>query len=121
MYFNCQKRKAFALFEEGMRPAEASNMLSLKKRTVYRYFQYWKRKDRIKKRDVELNRLRHLIQKRIKDLDMALDQIRRYPENHNDQEAVKWQRQKRRAEELLINPSLVTVAERKLLLEWYSD
>lgn len=115
MYINCQKIKAFALFEDGTRPAEVFNELSLKKQSVYRYFQEWKRKKRIKEEATELAVIRQLIGKRIEDVEKAIGY------SLTPERVAMWQREKRRAEELLKNPSLITAKERKFLLEWYSD
>ena len=121
MYPNCQKIAAFKLFDNGKRPAEVCNMLSLKKPTVFRYFQDWKKKKRIAEQAAEHDRLRQCLKQRIHAGEMDMDQIRRYPGTNSKEEMAKWLRLKRRAEYLLKNPSLATIDEKKLLYELYSD
>ena len=121
MYPNCQKIIAFKLFDKGKRPAEVCSMLPLNKRTVFRYFQDWKRKKRITERAAEDDRLRRYLRKQIHGCDMDMDQIRRYPKHHGKEELAKLQRWKQRAEHLLKDPSLATIEERKLLYQLYSD
>ena len=121
MYPNCQKIIAFKLFDNGKRPAEVCSMLPLNKRTVFRYFQDWKRKKRMTERAAEDDRLRRYLREQIHNYDMDMDQIRRYPEHHSQKELVKLLRLKRRANYLLKDPSLATIEERKLLYQLYSD
>lgn len=119
MYPNCQKITAFKLFDNGRRPAEVCNMLPLKKRTVFRYFQDWKRKKRITEQAAEHDRLRQCLKHRIHSCEMNMDQCRRYPEHHSREELAKLQRWKDRAEYLLKNPSSATIEERKALHKTY--
>jgi len=120
VYVNCQKIIAFKLFDSGNRPAEVSNMLPLKKPTLFRYFQEWKRKKRIAEQAAEHNRLRECLKQRIHSCEMDIDQIRRYPEHHSKEELAKLQRWKARAAYLLKNPSLATAEEKKMLYKLYS-
>lgn len=42
-YPNCEKAKAFNLFDQGKRPSEIFKLVKLKKHTVFDYYQLWKR------------------------------------------------------------------------------
>jgi hypothetical protein len=112
MYPNCQKIIAFKLFDNGKRPAEVCNMLPLNKRTVFRYFQDWKRKKRMAERAAENDRLRQYLREHIHNCEMDIDQIHRYPEHHSQEKLAKLLRLKRRANYLLKDPSLTTIEER---------
>ena len=42
-YPNCEKTKAFNLFNQGKRPSEIFKLVKVKKHTVFNYYQMWKR------------------------------------------------------------------------------
>jgi hypothetical protein len=120
MYPNCQKIIAFKLFDNGKRPAEISNTLSLKKQTVFRYFQEWEKRSRIIERAAEQDKLRQCAREWIHGCEMEIDQIRRYPRQGDEEKLAKFQRWKRRGEQLLKDPSLATAEERRFLYQSYS-
>ncbi len=120
MYPNCQKIIAFKLFNNGKRPAEISATLSLKKQTVFRYFQEWKKRTRIIERAAEQDKIRQCAKTWIQSCEIEKDQIRRYPRQDGNEKLAKLQRWKNRGEQLLKDPSLATVEERKFLHRWYS-
>ncbi len=120
MYPNCQKIIAFKLFDNGKRPAEISNTISLKKPTVFRYFQEWKKRRRIIEQAVEQNKIRQCVREWIHSCEMEIDQIRRYPRQGGKEKLAKYQRWKRRGEQLLKDPSSATVKEREFLYQYYS-
>ena len=120
MYPNCQKIIAFKLFDNGKRPAEISNTLSLKKQTVFRYFQEWKKRRRIIEQAAEQFKIRQCARERIHSCEMEIDQIRRYPRQGGEEKLDKYQRWKRRGEQLLKDPSSATVKEKEFLFQLYS-
>ena len=113
MYVNCHKIKAFKLFNEGKRPAEIFNELPLKKPTIFRYFQDWK-KEHLK---AELDRC---WKRRIESCETEIQQIRRYPERHQKGELAKWQSQKSIAERRLKKPLSTTDEEKSYFRRYYS-
>ena len=42
-YPNCEKAKAFNLFDQGKRPSEIFKLVKVKKHTLFNYYQLWKR------------------------------------------------------------------------------
>ena len=42
-YQNCEKAKAFKLFDQGKRPSEIFELVKVKAHTLYNYYQEWKR------------------------------------------------------------------------------
>jgi len=42
-YPNCEKAKAFKLFDQEKRPSEIFNIVKVKKHTLFNYYQEWKR------------------------------------------------------------------------------
>lgn len=42
-YPNCEKAKAFKLFDQEKRPSEIFNIVKVKKHTLFNYYQQWKR------------------------------------------------------------------------------
>ena len=78
MYPNCQKIIAFKLFDNGKRPAEICNTLSLKKQTVFRYFQEWKKRRRIIEQAAEQNKIRQCVREWIHSCEMDINYYRRY-------------------------------------------
>ena len=120
MYPNCKKVIVFKLFDSGKRPAEVSNILSLKKQTVFRYFQEWKKRRSIIERVVEEDKLRQCAKNWIQSCEKDIDQIRRYPRQGSEEKLAKLQRWKSRGEQLLKDPSLATDKERKFLYDSYS-
>jgi hypothetical protein len=121
MYPNCQKIKAFKLFNEGKRPAETFSELQLKKSTIFRYFQLWKNEKVIAKQAAERDELQRRLENRIRGCQWQIELIQRYPERHQKGELAIWRRAKRRAEQLLQDPSTITDKEKALLSKYYSD
>jgi len=113
MYINCHKTKAFKLFNAGKRPAEIFNELPLKKTTIFRYFQDWKKKHL----KAELERC---WKRRIESCETQIQQIKRYPESHQKGELAKWQSQKSIAERRLRNPLSTTDEEKSYFRRYYS-
>ncbi len=121
MYPNCQKIIAFKLFDNGKRPAETCNTVSLKKQTVFRYFQEWKRRNKFIERAAEQDKIRHCAKNWIHSCEMDMNHYRRYPQQDSKEELAKWQKWKRRGEQLLKDPSSATAEERRFLYKSYSD
>ncbi len=113
MYVNSQKTKAFKLFNEGKRPAEIFNELPLKKTTIFRYFQDWKRKHL--KAELE-----HFWKRRIRSCETQIQEITWYPERHQKGELAKWQSQKSIAERRLRNPLSTTNEEKSYFRRHHS-
>ena len=120
MYPNCQKIRAFKLFNEGKRPAEIFYELQLKKPTIFRYFQLWKKEKAIRKQAAERDELQRRLRNRIKGCQSQMERIQRYPKSYPKGELAKWQAAKRRAEQLLQDPSTITDKEKELLSKYYS-
>ena len=53
-YPNCEKAKAFRLFEQGKRPSEIYAQVKVTRHTLYCYYQQWKRE---KEKESEIKRL----------------------------------------------------------------
>lgn len=119
LYPNCQKIIAFKLFENGLRPAQVYQRLTLEQSTLYRYFQEWKSNQINEKFKADNNRLQRQIRKWLVSLEKEIDRLHRYHETNYVQRIAKWQWYKRRAEELLRNPFSATPKERKMLDEYY--
>ena len=120
MYPNCQKIKAFRLFNEGKRPAELFNELQLKRSTIFRYFQLWKKEKVIRKQAAERDKLQRCLRNRIKSCQSQIELIQRFPARYTKGELATWQGAKRRAEQLLQNPSTITDKEKDVFFKYYS-
>ena len=117
MYRNCQKEKAFKLFDQGKRPAEVFDKLALKKTTIFRYYQLWKKKQAL----AERNRLLLHLRARIKSCQFQIEYMQRHPGSPTVfGDLAQWQRSKLRAEQGLKYPSSVTDEYRELLAKLYS-
>ncbi len=117
---NCQKAIAFRLFDEDKRPAKIYHLVDVKKHTLFYYFQLWKKE---KKKAIEVilsNRLERQLRNRIKRCQIRLEQMQYYPQDYKQEDIPKWQRAKRRAEQLLQDPSDISEEERDLLSKYYS-
>lgn len=63
-YPNCEKAKAFNLFDQGKRPAEIFKLVKVKEHTVFNYHQDWKRE---RKEETERKRQAEELQRRQKE------------------------------------------------------
>ena len=82
------KVKAFALFDAGFRPSEIYDEVTVKKHTLYWYYQLWKKaqdaerlqqeaEQEVKRRQQEAG----LLASELHAIEMTLDDYRRYPEH----------------------------------------
>lgn len=64
-YLNCQKAKAFKLFDDGKRPSEIYDLVKVKKHTLFYYYQLWKREREEKEKERKRIRLARERQERL--------------------------------------------------------
>jgi len=64
-YPNCQKAKAFELFDQGKRPSEIYDLVEVKKHTLFYYHQEWKRERQEQENENERRRLAKESQQRL--------------------------------------------------------
>lgn len=117
---NCQKAIAFRLFDEGKRPAEIYHLVSVKKHTLFYYFQLWKKEKENAKQVTRRNDLERQLRNRIKRCQTRIEQMQYYPQHYKQEDIPKWQSAKRRAEQLLQDPSDISREEIDLLSKYYS-